>query len=36
MYQSHIRLYFRRLLEGMLLRELHIGHVQDAFPAAVR
>jgi hypothetical protein len=31
MYQSHIRLYFRRLLDGVLLRELHIGHVQDAF-----
>jgi hypothetical protein len=31
MYQSHIRLYFRRLLAGVLLRELHIGHVQDAF-----
>jgi hypothetical protein len=31
MYQSHIRLYFRRLLDGVLLGELHIGHVQDAF-----
>ena len=31
MYQGHIRLYFRRLLDGVLLRELHIGHVQDAF-----
>jgi hypothetical protein len=31
MYQSHIRLYFRRLLDRVLLRELHIGHVQDAF-----
>jgi integrase len=31
MYRSHIRLYFRRLLDGVLLRELHIGHVQDAF-----
>ena len=31
MYQDHIRLYFRRLLDGVLLRELHIGHVQDAF-----
>jgi integrase len=31
MYQSHIRLYFCRLLDGVLLRELHIGHVQDAF-----
>jgi integrase len=31
MYQSHIRLYFRRLLDGVLLRELHIGRVQDAF-----
>ena len=31
MYQSHIRLYFRRLHAGVLLRELHIGHVQDAF-----
>ena len=28
---GHIRLYFRRLLDGVLLRELHIGHVQDAF-----
>ena len=31
MYQGHIRLHFRRLLDGVLLRELHIGHVQDAF-----
>jgi hypothetical protein len=31
MYQGHIRLYFHRLLDGVLLRELHIGHVQDAF-----
>jgi hypothetical protein len=31
MYQGHIRLYFRRLLDGVLLRELHIGRVQDAF-----
>jgi hypothetical protein len=31
MYRGHIRLYFRRLLDGVLLRELHIGHVQDAF-----
>jgi integrase len=31
MYQGHIRLYFRRLLDGVLLRELHIGHAQDAF-----
>ena len=31
MYRSHIRLYFRRLLDGVLLRELHIGHVQDVF-----
>jgi integrase len=31
MYRGHIRLYFRRLLDGVLLRELHIGHVQNAF-----
>jgi len=31
MYQSHIRLHLRRQLDGVLLRELHIGHVQDAF-----
>jgi integrase len=31
MYRSHIRLYFRGLLDGVLLRELHIGHVQAAF-----
>ena len=36
MYQGHIRLYFRRLLDGVLLRELHIGHVQDAFQRLVR
>lgn len=30
-HHSHIRLYFRRLLDGVLLRELHIGHVQDVF-----
>jgi site-specific recombinase XerD len=30
-YQGHIRLYFRRLLDGVLLRELYIGHIQDAF-----
>ena len=31
MYRSHIRLYFRRLLDGVLLRELDIGHVQEVF-----
>jgi integrase len=31
MYRGHIRLHFRGLLDGVLLRELHIGHVQDAF-----
>ncbi|MGH3164918.1 MAG: tyrosine-type recombinase/integrase [Trebonia sp.] len=30
-YRGHIRLHLRRLLDGVLLRELHIGHVQDAF-----
>src|SRR6202020_1692822 len=31
MYRGHIRLHSRRLLDGVLLHELHIGHVQDAF-----
>jgi hypothetical protein len=31
MYRSHIRLYFRKLLDVVLLRELDIGHVQEAF-----
>ena len=31
MYLSHIRLYLCRMLDGVLLRELHIGHVQDTF-----
>jgi integrase len=31
MYQGHIRLYFRGLFGGVLLREVHVGHVQDAF-----
>lgn len=31
MYRSHIRLYFRRLLDGVLLRELDISHVQKVF-----
>jgi integrase len=31
MYRGHIRLYLRGLLHGVLLRELRVGHVQDAF-----
>jgi integrase len=31
MYQGHIRMHFRRLLDGILLAELHIGHVERAF-----
>jgi integrase len=30
-YRSHIRLYFRRLFDGVLLSELHVGHVERAF-----
>jgi len=30
-YRSHIRLYFRRLFDGVLLGELHVGHVEQAF-----
>ena len=31
MYRGHIRLYFRRLFDGVLLAELHAGHVEGAF-----
>jgi integrase len=31
MYQGHIRLYLSRLLNGVLLSELHIGHIRDTF-----
>ena len=30
-YRSHIRLHFRRLLDGVLLTELHVGHVGQMF-----
>jgi integrase len=30
-YRSHIRLHFRRLFDGVLLSELHVGHVEQAF-----
>jgi integrase len=30
-YRSHIRLHFRRLFDGILLSELHVGHVEQAF-----
>lgn len=30
-YRSHIRLHFRRLFGGVLLGELHVGHVEQAF-----
>ena len=30
-YRSHIRLYFRRLFGGILLAELHVGQVEQAF-----
>ena len=30
-YRSHVRLHFRLVLDGVLLGELHVGHVQEAF-----
>jgi hypothetical protein len=30
-YRSHIRQHFRRLFDGVLLSELHVGHVDRAF-----
>jgi len=30
-YRGHIRLYLRRLFDGVLLAELHVGHVEMAF-----
>jgi integrase len=30
-YRRHVRLHFRRLFDGVLLGELHVGHVERAF-----
>jgi integrase len=30
-YRSHIRLHFRWLFDAVLLAELHVGHVEEAF-----